>query len=357
MRNKQAVPKSLPPVPPNTPVPSDPADFITYHGSNVVSDPKFKTQRHRHRFELEEIEKSTDPQEILRECFKRALDASVTRCKKDMGKPDKVGLRVISEMLDYDFWLRPAPYNANTLDNLMNRFNLVDQSAKPTSMLGAPFSVEVTTICADDLQLLYGNSASKINGRGGRHGRKRKAETSIEYAYFEDGLFKIFNPDEKYCLFHAVELARLDKEFKKNRQGFHRYRQNYQLQLQNVKALMTAIGAPKNLATYDATIWLPRVQVFYDQMYPGLYKIFIFGKYGNYRPLFKTGGIDNKEALCLFYDEDEEHFDVIPKLTAFLAGVQNYCFACERPYKTPSHHKNSCIQLCKSCRGIIIHNY
>lgn len=325
----------------------NPEDFIRLVGSEVVNDPRFKTSRHRTKFEVKKIEKSKNPEKVLRRCIELSIEGGMHECKKAIGFPDKFGIRLFSPMLKYDMWFAIGKLNPNTIDSMLNRFHQVDISAEPCSILGAPFTVEVTTVCEEELWRLYGHQKRSMPGSGRKRLRKSE-DNDIQYAYHDDGLIKINNLNDNFCLFHACEMARMDK-VTRNRDRFRRYKESYAHQLENVQALMESIGAPDNLTSYDAEDWLQRVQDYYDQQYPGQFSIYVFQKYGKYKPKMKTGNIHNLHPLCLYYDD--EHYDTIPKINRFFASVQNYCFACESPFQDLNKHRIKCALLCIMCRG------
>ena len=179
----------------------------------------------------------------------------------------------------------------------------------------------------------------------------RKRE--IDYAKYEEGLIKINNYGNKYCLFYAVEIARLDK-MEKNRSKFKEIRRSERKQWKYVERLLNAINIPRGEDGYDAGEYLPKIKKYYDAKWPGHFKIYVFGRYGKYKPLIKTGDVNNSVELCLYYDDDQQHFDVIPTITTFFAGINYYCFACERPFRDKNDHRMKCQQLCINCRGISI---
>lgn len=330
----------------------DPDEFIRQVGSEVINDTRFKTSRHRTKFEVKKLEDAENPERVLRRCIERSIEQGMHECKKAIGFPDKFGIRLFSPMLKYDMWFPIGKLNPNTVDSMLNRFHQIDMSAEPCSILGAPFTVEVTTVCEEELMRLYGHQRGYMPGRGRKRLRKSD-DNNIEYAYHDDGLIRISNRNDGFCLFHACEMARLDK-VERDRKRFQRYRESYAHQLENVQILMEAVGAPDNLPFYDATVWLGRIQEYYDQQYPGQFCFYVFEKYGQYKPKMKTGDKHNLHPLCLYYDN--EHYDTIPKITRFFASVESYCFACESPFKDIHKHRLKCELLCIMCRGNYIYN-
>ena len=328
----------------------DITQFIELLNSEQVCDPRFKYLRHRSKFQLKNLEKSKNPECVLKKLLRQAIDQAIEESKKKTGTPDRFGLRISSERLKRgDFNVNFDPINANTLDSIMNRLHKVSKSAEEESIIGAPFTVEVTTICFDDLckEVAQGKTA-RMAASGAKNGpRKRKCD--VLHAIFEDGLLKIRNKDT-YCVFHAVEMARLEKTMA-NRNEFKNYRRQRFEQERVAEQLIRAIGAPEGEPFYDAGVYLPRIQEYYNQKWPGEFQIYVFGRYGDYRPLFKTGDKDNKIVLTLYYDDEAKHFDVVPTITTFFAGIRNYCYACEKPFFDIYTHRMKCKQLCIHCRG------
>ena len=326
----------------------DITQFIELLTSDQVCDQRFKYLRHRSKFQLKNLEKSKNPEGVLKKLLRQAIDETVEESKKKTGTPDRFGLRISSERLKRgDFNVNFDPINANTLDSIMNRLQKVSKSAEEESIIGAPFTVEVTTICFDDLCREVGQRKSPIMPASGP--RKRKCD--VLHAIFEDGLLKIRNFEDNYCIFHAVEMARRDKTMG-NRSEFKNYRRSIVQQKIAVNRLVDSIRAPKKQPFYDAGEYLPKIQEYFDQEWPGEYQIYVFGRFGEYRPLFKTGDKDNRIVLSLYYDEAAKHFDVIPTITSFFGGINQYCYACERPFRKIDDHKMKCKQLCIHCRGI-----
>ena len=63
----------------------NPEDFIRLVGSEVVNDPRFKTSRHRTKFEVKKIENSKNPEKVLRRCIELSIEAGMHECKKAIG--------------------------------------------------------------------------------------------------------------------------------------------------------------------------------------------------------------------------------------------------------------------------------
>ena len=99
---------------------------------------------------------------------------------------------------------------------------------KENRLIQAPFDVEIT--CFDTKRLeqhAVQHPQPPIKG----HGRKRKNFEVLHNAY-EQGMIRICNTDT-FCLFHALETARLDATETNRR---------------NVRDMMIEAGIPRNLA-------------------------------------------------------------------------------------------------------------
>jgi hypothetical protein len=196
---------------------------------------------------------------------------------------------------------------------------------------GAPFSLEVTTVCCSELQqdIAQGRTLSQSGLSGS--GARRLIDPSTEHAFYDGGLIKIFNQDN-YCLFYACELAR--KRILLNSKQFYKYCTSISARKKDIRTLMTRLGVPLGQATYDARDILPLVQAHYDLEYPKMFRFYVFERFGRYRPAMKTGSLENQHPLALFYDDQRDHFDVIDSMPMFLGKVNNsYCFECETPFR------------------------
>lgn len=130
----------------------DSSQYINILGSEQVCDPLFKYLRHRAMFELKNLEKSKNPEGVLKKLLQHTIYKTLEESKKYTGMPDRFGLRIISKLLkNGEFCGNFEPINAKTLDSIMNCFNKISHMSKEDSIIGAPFTVEVTTICFDSL--------------------------------------------------------------------------------------------------------------------------------------------------------------------------------------------------------------
>jgi hypothetical protein len=252
---------------------------------------------------------------------------------KNTGSPDKIGLVITSERLIHGpLYLPIQQYkdpDATATEMLRNIAKINQYPGR--NLNGAPFTLEVTTVCCASLhEDIAKGGAIGQSGLSGSKAR-RTVDPSTEHAFHDGGLIKIYNKDN-YCLFYACELARQRKV--KTPDQFYKYCRNTKARKKDIRTLMMKLGIPMDQTTYDARLILPQIQQLWDVEYPKMYRFYVYERYGRYRPAMKTGSLENKHPLALFFDDRRDHFDVIDSMPVFLGGVNtNYCYECETPYR------------------------
>lgn len=302
--------------------------------------PKFHGLRHRSTFTVKSLENCEEPEAVLLHCFQRAVNEARENARKDNLSPDTVGVTVISKELDYDMWTPIRQYNEDTVNAVLHRFEYMN-TYKENKLIESPFSVEVTCFDTNQLEMhVQENPQVTLEG----HGRKRSA-CNLIHNTFEEGLIRINNRDN-FCLFHSIETARHHVS-ERNRKKFQKYRDNAMKQSANVRDLMSKAGIPLNRKKYDAFQYVPKVQEYYDKIYPHTYRIYVFNKANQYKPVLATGCTKNELPLIIFHEDEEFH--TIANIKTFF-GIREYCFSCFRPYNTRENHTTKCGTLCMNCR-------
>ena len=284
--------------------------------NRIEEYPRFRGLKQRTTFELNSIESTENPEGILLNAFQYCMDKALEQAQLKGDNPDRVGIIVRSEVLDYDMWIPIRPMTDDTVPSLLHQFEKMN-TYKNGSLYGAPFEVEISCFDAGRLQKDINNYGQ---GRIEGHGRKIYKNTqNIQLNHIETGLIKINNEDS-YCLFHAVETARINI-IEKNRSRFRTYRLNQRKQNENVRSVMTAAGISLDQRIYDIQTNLPLLQNYYDKIYPGQFRILVFQKIGCLKPVFCTGADSNVHPLSIYHEGDT--FDAIQKITTFF-GIRNY---------------------------------
>ncbi|KAL3115201.1 hypothetical protein niasHT_016412 [Heterodera trifolii] len=285
------------------------------------------------------------PGVLLRVIFGHCIQSSLDEAQRRGIEPSRLGATITSQLLDPDIWIPIRQITPNTVDTILNRFLDVAQSkSREGSLWGAPFSVIVTTLDTVNLP-----QRDTISGRGSEHRTLKGARLIIK----DKNLLRIRNNNNSYCLFYALEISRIYHCNGMTKQNFSNYiNKMHSQQQQDAERLMLDAGIPLNQERYDAEMWVPRVVDHWNAMYPERkFKVFIFGTTGQYRPKYKYGPNEFRTPISLYYNND--HFDGIRcGVGTAIFGRDNYCFACELPFKNADTHKSSCALHCKECGRI-----
>lgn len=111
------------------------------------------------------------------------------------------------------------------------------------------------------------------------------------------------------------------------------------------RQLLEATGIDPNLPRYTIEEHVPIIQSYYNQVYPGKYRLVVFSIYAEYRPVYKTKQ-HSLYDVCLWYDGS--HFDGV-RTPARLFGREYYCIECERSYQSRVEHTGRCVKRCNEC--------
>ena len=305
------------------------------------SNDNFKLTRVRKNFVIENIGEDANPDETLKQCIQYSIDQTIEKSRKQEMEADQIGITISSVLLDYDIYTPIRPINANTTDTVLNMFLKVSQSkGRDGSLLGEPFTITVTGVRVADLP-----KTRAIIGSGSLKNSKKLVYTKkINKAF-------IINADntDRYCLFYALEIMRIYSSKEMTPMQFSRYKRNNGKRRQDVMMFLSKANIPTDLMSYDATIWCPVVQKYYDRVYgPDLFKIFIFRK-NCLEPIYRSDAKAFQFPILLYHNNN--HFDGIRTISKFL-NCKNYCLSCESSYDSGCRHKSYCKARCRNCSGI-----
>jgi hypothetical protein len=111
---------------------------------------------------------------------------------------------------------------------------------------------------------------------------------------------------------------------------FYNYVRNKQAQDADIETLMKTTKIEK-ANSYDISECGSLIQAYYDQLHSGIFAIWVFGRYGQAKPFWKSEPKNGyKAVLCLVYDDIEQHYYAINSLKhpGRIFGEQwKYCFA------------------------------
>ena len=172
---------------------------------------KFKMNRSRTKFVMQNFEELDDPTEMLRQCFQRSIDetlelnkANSTSKKEEDDQPDRIGININSENLEKDINIPFSQMTENTVDAIFNRFQHIQQSRKNAgaSLLGKPFTITINLLNKTKLP-----SSRRTAGKG-----KRKL-AEVKHNIDPQKLISIENTQDTYCLFYVLVVM---KEYTKD---------------------------------------------------------------------------------------------------------------------------------------------
>nr|CAD2165072.1 unnamed protein product [Meloidogyne enterolobii] len=250
------------------------------------------------------------------------------------------GALISSQLLDNDIWIPIRKIEEDTIDNILNRFQLVAQSKiEKGSLIGQPFTIAIQTLGISSLP-----RTKSIRGRAPQATTSNLENSSC--------LIKIDNPNN-LCLFYALEIAR--KYFTKElgaRWNFTRYMQNKKRQMEDVFELLNTARIPQNLLEYDAVEFVPTVVDFWNNKYNDAgfkFKVFIFGN-DSEKPKFTYGNENFNIPITILHTNN--HFDGIKNVGGMFGLRVKYCFTCEKKFRKSKEHDLRCKSLCRFCGRI-----
>ena len=138
-----------------------------------------------------------------------------------------------------------------------------------------------------------------------------------------------------------------------NKQNFYKLTQRPQQQKRFVQTLLDNIPEiQQGKKSYCAEDVIPLVEAFWKKEYPDKqYKIFLFKKYGNFKPSFHSKITDDFfEPICIYYvkSQDNAHFYGVRDIANVFYKTW-YCWGCLCPLNDDIKHRFSCTKRCRYC--------
>jgi hypothetical protein len=145
---------------------------------------RFKYVKTKSRFSIENL--PYEPEALLPSIFQSCMDQAMEESRAKGIEPTHLGVLITSEkLIKGDLWIPIRQINADTLNNIVNRFEEVAQSRKDSDggLYGAPFTVIVGTVDRNSLP----RRKKKLEGAGG----KKKDFASIRHTIAPSKLIKV----------------------------------------------------------------------------------------------------------------------------------------------------------------------
>jgi len=310
------------------------------------------------KFILEKIEEAINPEGVLREIINSCVRKLISNARERGIDARKMIVRLSSKNLDTDLHVHIQNVNTDAAESLLHRFMILDQSNKAkgkATLFGEKFTIDATTFPSATKKRPHpkntaatGSSRKKRRRRVGA-GRNRRRFRPVLVPINRQGLHEIRNADtDSYCLFRAIELLRF-KAQAANRMVFSRFLRDAWRQTEAVNNLMRVLNVVDCPDGYEIETYGPKIQEYYNQLYPGEFRLFAFDAEDPLKPYYSSDVAVYKTQICILFTED--HFDAIKSLNTLLR-VRAYCLTCETPYHSNSDHNMKCLARCKNCGRI-----
>jgi hypothetical protein len=238
-------------------------------------------------------------------------------------KPNHYIIKIDSSLMDHSVTLHIRDFNEDAASACMHKFREIDQSGEnkgKDSLVTQSFIIDSSAF--DSPPPPQKPSTSRKRHFPGR-GKKRGLDYVIDYQINDKALYKC-NNDDNFCLFYAFELLRNKHLLTKQR--FHEYVHDENRQHQDVMALLDWTGIPNDLEDYDVTDYGEKIQEFYDNKWPGLFRLYAFEQYGNYKPFWTSTPTGSyKYVLPVLYEN--MHYIPVKNIAKLFSNSTMYCFA------------------------------
>uniref|UniRef100_A0A183CGF3 DNA-directed DNA polymerase n=1 Tax=Globodera pallida TaxID=36090 RepID=A0A183CGF3_GLOPA len=281
---------------------------------------------------------SAYPEDVLKALFSMSLAYAVKGAEGMKIVADHFIFLLSARHLDYEIALHFKKIDNTTAETILTRFEMVDQSNKSKerpSICEESFVIDITAIDS-------GGKRKKLAGKG------RPREFSVNYNIHQGATFDLTNNDN-FCLFRAFEFLRM--KFVLPQQRFSEYKRTASWQLNDVRVLCRACNIDLAQPFYSVEEYGERIQAFYDQLNPGMFRLFCFETSGKMKPSWKSEVGEYQHELCVLYTDGDDggagHYDAIKAIGRLWNQKGNYCFGAQDKQKG-----HICGQkFCRVCLG------
>lgn len=205
------------------------------------------------QFEFTDIKHSPDPEEDLKEIFRKCLHRAKQGAIDELRiEPNYYNVTIHSTTLDYDLNAPLKQINEAAIEELLSLFEKVDQSNKAKdrgSICEGIFTMDVWAIETK------GRRGIKRKLTGGT----RKNSLDIHYKIYPGALHHHNCFPEGYCLFYSLEWARQKRLL--TERAYENWRKNPRRQMDDVNKLMDVCRIPEGRGTYSILDWGSQIQV------------------------------------------------------------------------------------------------
>uniref|UniRef100_A0A914HZ65 DNA-directed DNA polymerase n=1 Tax=Globodera rostochiensis TaxID=31243 RepID=A0A914HZ65_GLORO len=277
------------------------------------------------------------PDERMRDAIEEMINKAFNRTEETMGRKVKMfGVSLTGTGLGYPVYLPYRPYPQNNADVVMEEINKLGQSGGEngddmrTVLLSRPMQMNVTCVALPA-------------GEGPRNVHK------FDYGFKEHQRIQVNNND-KFCLFYALTASK--KYLEVDRFAFNRFIKNIVRQREAAFEILHKSGV-NNMENSYGVEHLSAIQKYWDQTFPGKYRIAAFEKCVDPRKSIRVlwKGPMGREAVVPIFLEDN-HWDGLKNYVCFFNKGKKFCIDCECFYDQDVRHTYECKARCYYCNRV-----
>ncbi|KAI3417082.1 hypothetical protein GPALN_015634 [Globodera pallida] len=299
---------------------------------------RFALQRHVTEFVLNG--QNAEPDEALREALDRIIERAVQNTERESGRRvTKLGILLDGRGLSDPIVMPIRPPEQNSADALMAELDKLGQSGGDEDVHGGGQSKR-SLLPSEPVQIIVTCLAPPTGAAPRFHHYQH-------WGYDERQRIRIRNRDDSFCMFYALVAARAysDQAWLKlgqqtdnaavarqlmsrpdfciNQTALNNLLSNGDKMRRAATNLMEQSGIDAALEAYGME-HLQMIQHYWDQAYPGMYRVVLFDDQPEElpRPVWK-GSAGRRFNISLFHSEG--HYDAIKKINCFFKLGKKYC--------------------------------
>lgn len=298
--------------------------------SEFIDNPKFRSTRTRSKFLIKLKDQTANFEQVLLEIARKIIVESQQYSISKGYTPYKIGFALTSENLQDPMTITFRKKEELTAENIVAKFSKFQQSATTANLLGAPFYVELTSIC--DI----------IGGCN-----------SLEEAVFnqQNGIFQNYSTDG-LCLFRSVAVG-LAKIFPAhNRMRDATYIAQGKSQKNILQKILTGCYVRRN-QTYPIDKYAVIIENFLNNEWKdhAPFRLIVVSSQNIedewlFPPREHEYSTLPKTNIVLFYENN--HFSTVWEPNTFFT-TRNICFECRYSINRMENHSVQCKRKCTLC--------
>ncbi|KAL3106286.1 hypothetical protein niasHT_013829 [Heterodera trifolii] len=274
------------------------------------------------------------PDEAMKDAVDDMIKAAFKTTEEKMKRKVRMfGVAITGAGLAFPVWLPYRAYPQNNADVIMEEINKLGQSGdgdenKKMLLLSEPITMKITCV-------------TMPNGEGPRNVHK------FDFGFKEHQRIGIANSD-KLCFFYA--LASSMNYLIMDRFAFNRFMNNIVRQSDAAIELLRNCGIDGNEISYGVE-QLPTVQNYWDEIYPGKYRVVAFEKSADPRKSIRVlwkAPMGREKVVPIFLENG--HWDGLKNYGHQTCNLWKRCVICDKTYQLNPKKGHECGETyCQLC--------